>query len=44
MYERQKERDHKEDLVVGRRIIIKWIFEEKNLRGTDWIHLAQYRD
>jgi hypothetical protein len=38
-----KERDHLEDLGVGRRIILKWLFKKWG-GSMDWIELAQVRD
>jgi hypothetical protein len=34
----QLETDHKENLYIGERIILKWNW------GKDWIYLAQDRD
>ena len=39
----RKERDNVEDLDVGERIILKYIFK-KWYGGMDWINLAQDRD
>jgi len=38
-----RERGHLENLNVGGRIILKWIFRKWN-RGMDWMDLAQDRD
>jgi hypothetical protein len=43
-WERQKERDHYEDLDIGRRIIIRWILREIRWGHMDRIDLAQGRD
>jgi hypothetical protein len=41
-WERQKERDHQEDLDIGGRLILRWILERED--GMVWIDLAQNRD
>jgi hypothetical protein len=41
-WERQKERDHYEDLFVGGRIILRWISEKLN--GVLWTEVAQDRE
>jgi len=38
-----REGDHLEDLVIGGRIILKWIFRKWE-EGMDWIDLAQDMD
>jgi hypothetical protein len=38
-----RKRDHLEDIGVGGRIILKWIFEKWD-GGMDWIDLAKDRD
>jgi hypothetical protein len=35
---------HLEDPGIGRRIILKWIFEKWDVGGMDWNDLAQDRD
>ena len=42
-WEKLRERDHYDDLVVGGKIIWKLIFKKWD-GGTDWIDLAQDRD
>ena len=37
-------RDHLVDPGVNRRIILRWIFRKWDVRGMDWIELAQDRD
>jgi hypothetical protein len=44
LMERHKERDHKEDLDVGGRIILKMDLRRTGWSGMDWIHPAQDRD
>jgi len=39
-----RERDHLGDLDVDGRIILRWIFRQWEVRGMDWIKLAQDRD
>ena len=38
-----REGDHLEDLVIGGRIILKWVFRKLD-DGMDWIDMAQDRD
>jgi hypothetical protein len=40
-WERRKERDHKEDLDVGGRIILEWILERED--GVVWTGLMWLR-
>jgi hypothetical protein len=42
--ERHEQREHKEDLDVGGRTIIKWILRDVGWDGMDMIDLAQNRD
>ena len=39
-----RERDHFGDRDVGGTIILRWIFRKWDVRGMDWIDLAQDRD
>ena len=38
------ERDHKEDLGICGRIILRWIFRKWAVGGMDWIELAHDTD
>jgi hypothetical protein len=39
-----RERDHLGDPGVDGRIILRWFFSKWDVRGVDWIELAQDRD
>jgi hypothetical protein len=39
-WESQKERDHWEDLGVGRRIILNWILREIGWDGLVWLRIV----
>ena len=39
-----RERDHLGDPGLDGRIILRWIFRKWDVRGMDWIELAQDRD
>ena len=39
-----RERDHFEDPGIDGRIILRWIFRKWDVRGMDWIDLAQDGD
>jgi len=39
-----RERHHLRDQGVYGRIILRWIFRKWDVRGIDWIELAQDRD
>jgi hypothetical protein len=41
--EKQKGRDHTEDLGVDGKLILEWILNKWSGK-VDWTHLAQYRD
>jgi hypothetical protein len=42
-WENLRERDHLGDSGVGGRIVLRWIFRKWDMRGVDWIELAQDR-
>jgi hypothetical protein len=43
-WENRRERDHLGDPDVDCRIILKWMFRKWDVRGMDWIELAEDRD
>jgi hypothetical protein len=40
----QRERDHLENPGAGGRIILRWNFKKWDVRGMEWIDLAQDRE